>query len=261
MLLGAAIIGVLFSAWGLITVWRLQTPVAASLTETLDLLDATLLATADGLVIADDSLGQTSRAVNSLEDTVLATGRTLDDSTELVNTLVGFFGEELPETITATQTSLISAQASARVIDTTLRTLTNIPILPVPLYNPPVPLQDSLQEVTESLDPLQGTFESLESTLRSSRGNLILIEAEFDIIARQIEAINTSLSDSRSVVRDYQSVVGELQARVDSAQEGLPGWMRGLTWFTTFLFVWLAITQVGLFVQGLEMLGAFNDRD
>ncbi len=260
-LLGAAIIGILFSAWGLITVWRMRTPIAANLTETLDLLDSTLQASEDGLIIADESLGQTSGAVGALDDTFQATGRTLNDSTELVNTMIGFFGQELPDTITATQTSLISAQASARVIDTTLRAMSNIPILPLPQYNPPVPLQDSLQQVSESLDPLQGTFESLESTLRSSRGNLILIEAEFDIITRQVQAINASLTNSRAVVQDYQSVVADLQARVDFAQEGLPRWIKNLTWITTFLLIWLAITQVGLFVQGLEMLGVFNDLD
>lgn len=260
-LLGAAIIGILFSAWGLITVWRMRTPIAAGLTETLDLLDSTLQASADGLMIADDSLGQTSTAIGALEDTFQATGRTLDDSTELVNTMIGFFGQELPDTITATQTSLISAQASARVIDTTLRAMSNIPILPLPQYNPPVPLQDSLQQVSESLDPLQGSFESLESTLRSSRGNLILIGAEFDIITRQVQAINLSLTNSRAVVQDYQDVVADLQDRVNSAQAGLPRWISNLTWITTLLLIWLAITQVGLFVQGLEMLGVFNDQD
>jgi len=88
-----------------------------------------------------------------------------------------------------------------------------------------------------------------------------LIEAEFDIITRQVQAINASLTNSRAVVQDYQSVVADLQARVDSAQEGLPRWIKNLTWITTFLLIWLAITQVGLFVQGLEMLGVFNDLD
>ena len=258
-LLAAAVIGILFSIFGLITVWRMRGPILTSLTDTLNLLDSTLQATAEGLVIAEDSLDQITAAVNSLEDTILATGRTIEDTTELVDTLAGFFGDELPDTITATQTSLLSAQSSARVIDSTLRALTNIPILPVPLYNPPVPLQDSLQGVSDSLDPLQSTFESLEASLRSSRGNLILIEAEFDIIARQIRAINASLSDARSVISDYQEVVADLQARLDAAQQGLPGWISTLTWFITFLFVWLAVTQVGLFVQGLEMLGVFND--
>jgi hypothetical protein len=56
-------------------------------------------------------------------------------------------------------------------------------------------------------------------------------------------------------VGEYQVVVQELLTRLERTEARLPGWVNTAAWVLTFVFIWLAMTQVGLLFQGMEMLG------
>jgi hypothetical protein len=250
----ASIAGLLFSVAGIVGIWGVQRNLTDSLIETVDLLDLTLVTTTQGLTVVNDSLTKASTDVRALSATLQATGRVIRDTNPMVVEITGLVSNELPDTILKTQTALTSAQASARLIERTLTIISNIPLLPIEAYNPPVPLDVALGEVVTSLDPLPESLSAMEKTLNTSRGNLIMIEAEFNIMARHINDINTGISDARTVIRQYQGVVSTLQQRITTLRTNLPTWMNMATWFITIGLVWLALTQLGLLAQGLEMV-------
>jgi peptidoglycan hydrolase CwlO-like protein len=204
--------------------------------------------------VADASLTQATTNVTSLGITLQTTGQAINDTSPLVDTIKVLIADDLPVTISATQSALDSAKSSARLIESTLRIITSIPLLPLEDYNPPIPLETALGNVSTSLESLPESLASMEESLNTSQDNLVLIEAEFNTMAQQVEEINTSLTDARLVIGEYQQVVATLDQQIAGLEENLPRWIGILAWFFTFALIWLALTQLGLLAQGAEMV-------
>ena len=249
-----ALIGFVFSTAGVVFTWRIKNPVVQNFLTTLDLIDSTLTTTENGLEVTELSLKKATIDVKSLEDTVLASSKAIEDTSPLLNSLSGLLTEDLPDTIVATQISLQSAQSSARLIERVLIAVTSIPFFPGEAYNPQIPLDKALADVSTSLDPLTVSFQDMEKRLRSSQGNLILIQAQFKIIARHVSQFNEYISEAEKVIDDYQVVILELQNGTSLLRLRIPAWINSLALILTFGFVWLGIAQLALLLYGWETI-------
>jgi chromosome segregation ATPase len=253
LLCGAAAAGMIFSLLGLVQVWRYQPRVTADVNEILASLDQALNATQDGLVIVDQMLDSATENVTALQSGMEALAQGIHDSGPMLDSLASLTGEELPDALQATQTSLASAQKSAKLIDDTLGTLSKIPLLPIKSYQPDVPLATALGQVSDSLEALPESLATIESSLNDNQANLADMEAELDKVSKSIEGIDENLSAARDVVGQYQKATTRLKQRTEAAQESAPGRIRAAAWVLSFLLVWFLIAQLGLWVQGLDM--------
>jgi methyl-accepting chemotaxis protein len=250
----AAIFGLIFSGWGFVRIWTIKNQVVADILSTIELTHTTLEATSDGLFLAEQSLTQAKVDVISLKNTLEATGRAIRATNPIISSLSNLMANDLPDAIEATQMSLETAQSSARLIESFLRTLSSIPFLPIEPYDPQVPLQESLGEVSASLEGIPESLLEMDENLGQSQGNLILIQAEFNIMARHVEQINESLTNAETIVMEYQEVISELQERTSNLEDDIPQRINNLVWWLTFILIWLAITQIGLLLQGISLL-------
>lgn len=250
----AAILGLIFSVVGFAGALAIRRTLVESINNTLDLLDDTLTATLDGFTVIKQSLDQASSSVSTLENTIQTSGKAIGDTTPIFDTLTKMVKEDLPSAIAATQTSLASAQASASLIEDTLTIITSLPLLPGEPYNPEVPLYQALGEVSESLNPLSESFSSLQESLSVGQDNLTTLQTEITTMAGQIGQIHDQLDNAQSVVDQYQSVVTRLHDGLTYSRESLPQWVNIAMIIVALLFLWLAITQIGLLTQGLERI-------
>lgn len=255
VLIIAALGGLGISIFGINRLWSAEQALKKNLDETLALLETTLAATQDGLAAADDSLEQAQTAVDTLVATINSTGETVEDTIPLLEALNQVTNEDLPTTITTTQQALESAQASARVIDSTLILITSIPFLPVEPYDTEQPLGEALEEVSASLDPLQSSLTAMSASLEAAQSNLTEIENSLGEIAGGIENLNTSIAEAQDVTVAYQVVLETLDRQVETSRKQLPDTLDRLAWFITAALGWLALAQLGLLMQGVEMLG------
>jgi hypothetical protein len=253
ILMVTAFFGLLFSSLAIVQTWRVKPGLESRLDSLLNLLDATINTTTEGLAIVESSLETASGNVNSLEEATQTLAQSISDSAPMVDSLIGLVGEELPETITATQISLESAQTSALLIDNMLATISQIPFLGLGRYQPEVPLNDALGQVSASLAGLPASLATIETSLETASANLVVIEQQVSAIGQDIRQINENLASARAVIDDYQATIGSLQTQVHLAQAGLPLWLNRLAWLLTFVLAWLGIMQVGLFSQGLAL--------
>jgi len=180
LLIVAAIGGLIFSLYGLITVWRLRPVALKNATSSLDLVQASLDTTSQGLTVAGQSLDSTMASLGALESAVETTSRTFEDTVPIINTLTDLTSNELPKTIESAQTSLLAAQESAKIIDSVLRALVSIPFVNKDIYNPPVPLDQALGDVSKSLDGLPTSLKSIGSSMEATSDNLELMRADLD---------------------------------------------------------------------------------
>jgi hypothetical protein len=252
----AAVFGLILSIGGIAGIWIIKDRLAANVKNTIGMISTTIEATGSALVVADKALGNAVTSVSALENTVQTLGVTVSDTTPLLDSISKIMTEDFPSTMQATQVALSSAQNSARSIESTLRLLTAIPILPIEPYQPTVPLTDALGNLNESLNPLTESFSSMDKLLASSRGNLTMLAAQVNIISRRVGEIKTSLSEAQQVISQYQNVTSTFAAQMESVQQSIDNWIVMLTWVLTIIFIWLALTQVGLLMQGWEMVTA-----
>ena len=136
-----------------------------------------------------------------------------------------------------------------------MRALSAIPFLGITGTNNAVPLSASLADLSNSLDPISDSLASMEGSLAASKDNLSAIGASSADIANNIAAIRASLGQARQVITQYESVVATLQQQVAAARQNAPTALDRVAWFITIVLIWLGLTQIGLLLQGLEMLG------
>jgi methyl-accepting chemotaxis protein len=255
LLIIASLAGLVICVGGIYGAWQVRERLVTSLNNTLALLENTLKATSGALVVANDSMDTATKSVEALAETIRTTGRSVNDTLPMIDSLAKLTTVDLPETIKTTQDALDSAKTSAVTIDSTLKLVTTIPLLPLPAYDPPVPLGEALGDVSTSLDPLPESLLSMKDSLANTKTNLGQIGGQFDTIAADVNEINASLVNAKNVIGQYQQVVATLEGQIGLTKTSLPNLVNIMAWVFTVVLVWLGLTQVGLMMQGFEMIG------
>ena len=246
-------LGVLFSVFILIQVWRFQQPLDNQLQTQLDQFSGTLHTTDDALVIIDNLVKNVYTSTIYLDDTTTALSQTLANTNQFIDSASVFIGDNLISTITNTQAALNSAQASAKVIDNILTTLSRIPLIGVD-YNPELPLNVALGDVSSSLDPLPEVLINFQMSLKTTYSDLNGFVGQINALDQNITSIIQAMEQAKVTISDYHTQLSSLIALVDDAKENLHTWLNRMTWILTAIILWLFITQLTILFQGLVFL-------
>lgn len=253
-LITAGVAGVLFSIVSLVVVSRFVSSLQITASRRIDVLDRALAATADGLVVAHDSLGRAEATVHSLHTTIDSASQAITDTLPALDRVGVLVGADLPATITSTRSALASARETARVADDLLGTISRFQLIGAETYNPAVPLNVAIGQVADSLETLPKSLADVRSDLRQTAGNLSTINAQIGSVAGSMSAIGVNMADASSVIVKYQGIVGELRGEVAGVQRDLPGWLNAVHLGISLVLLWLGIAQIGLLTQGWELI-------
>ena len=259
-LLMAAIIGIALSIAGIVFTIRIEPRIANSVTSVLGLLDSTLTTTQKGLTMADSALGETISALGSIQNTVNSLGQVVDDVQPTLDSISALLGTKLPDTIRSTRSALTSAETAAKNVDSFLTTLSKIPLIGSVIYNPEKPLNKTIGDISDSLKDTPELLSNSQSGVDQMTTSLGSIQTEMDNVSGNMRDITSSFKEARQAVQDYQKSVSDLQKEVKRFQDRAPLWLRLASWGFILLFVWLMLAQVGLAMQGLELLGRSKAR-
>lgn len=254
LLIIAAVTGIVFSLVGLIEIWRYRPIVTKIVIDNLALVDQSLNTTQDVLNIVGQTVQITTTDVASLQATTNALAQAIQNTNPMLDSLIGLTGKDFPAAVNATQTSLASAQSSALLIDNVLATLTSIPFSPVAAYKPNVPLHTALAQVSTSLNTLIPSLATINTSLVEGKTNLNAVETELTKIFETTQGINSTLGNAQSVIVEYQAVTTQLKTNVEATQLAAQIWLMAVTWILSFVIGWLLIAQLGLGVQGLDLV-------
>ncbi|HEY5156930.1 MAG TPA: hypothetical protein VII93_03070 [Anaerolineales bacterium] len=254
LLIIAAVAGIIFSLIGLIEIWRYRPVVTKTVIDTLAFIDQTLNTTQDGLTIVGQVVQTTTIDVASLQATTKALAQAIHDTNPMLDSLISLTGKDFPAAVNATQTSLASAQSSALFIDNLLAALTSIPFSPVAAYKPDVPLHTALAQVSTSLNTLIPSLATINTSLADGKTNLGIVEVELTNISETTQGISSTLGSAQTVIDQYKAVTTQLKASVEAAQLVAQTWMMAITWILSFVLGWLLIAQLGLGIQGLDLV-------
>jgi hypothetical protein len=258
LLVIAAAAGIIFSIVGLIGIWRYRPVVTQTLLDNLALGDQALGTTQDILTIAGQVVQATTTDVASLQATTRAVSLAIHDTNPMLDSLASLTQKDLPAAVRATQTSLASAQSSALLIDNVLTALTSIPFSPV-TYKPSVPLHTALAQVSTSLDSLLPSLAAINTSLADGQTNLGAMDVELTKISVTTQGVSSTLASAQTVIDQYKATTSQLKANVETAQRQAPAWLQAIAWIMSFVLGWLLIAQLGLGMQGFDLVRGRRD--
>ncbi len=253
-LLAAALVGLAVSLAGLILTLRVQEQAAAALIGAVDLLDRTLTTTENGFAVADAAMNDAIDALGSLQTTVDGVEAVMSNSLPTLESISELIGEKLPNTIRSTRRALTTAQTAARNVDNFLSTLSGLPLIGKAIYNPETPLNQTIGSVSDSLKDTPEMLSSSQSSLEQMTDSLGTISSEMKGVSGNVRSITASAVEAQRVLREYQTMVNDLHREVERIQERLPTWLRLANIGAILIFVWLALAQIAIAMQGLELL-------
>jgi hypothetical protein len=238
--------------------WAIRQPLADAAVAGIDLCAQTLDTTGEALRVVSDTLQSASVTVAMLDRTTLSVAETLSTTRTTVGSFAVFLGKDLPASIDATRTALVSAQSSAVVVDSVMTALSMAPLLGI-RYSPSVPLDVALGNVAKSLDSLPPTFIAAEFDLNSTGASLAQVVTSLQELPAATLRMQRNIADARGVVARYQSDVDGLQKLVKSIRSSLPSALIVVELASAFLVFWLCMTQILMLLKGLELVR--DDRD
>jgi uncharacterized protein YoxC len=254
-LIVAGIAGLIFSVAGIIVLVQVEKRTEQTVLQKLDLIDQVLATTADGLVVANEMMGQAAGSASTLETTINNVGQSVGDTVPMMDSVGQLLGETLPAAIETAQDTLRSISNSAQLVDDILIVVSSLPFLNLENYNPEVPLSSGFSDVADDLDQIPRTLGSMEQDLATTTKNLGVLEQDFQTMANDIGRVTNSLESAESILVEYQDIVAELQVQVESVRQQVPRWLRLLQLGISLGLVWLGIAQIGLITQGFELIG------
>jgi hypothetical protein len=250
----------IFSIAGIFLLWSAKGTLTARIESSLNVTHSILETTEEGLVVIGDSLGTLEQIVDTLENTLLTFGGSVEDAGPLVAEIRSIIGSQLPTTLEATKTSVESAQASAEIVDNILTTITSIPFFPGEPYAPEVPLNVSLGTVAETLSEIPQSLEATDTSLGDLERNLALTQASLETLSSDIGQVRDQLGEAELVILSYQRIMRDLKERTEDLIEAVPAWINTAALILTMVLIWVFFTQIGLLLQGISMFqGPFPD--
>jgi methyl-accepting chemotaxis protein len=253
----AGIIGLIFSLVGIFFVWNTKPAIETAMANGLTVINGSLNTSIEVIGVTKDALSATVSSVYALRDTVAAASQSVEETKPFIEGITNLLSTELPDTIAATQSSLESAQSSAKVLDSVLTSMDGVIRLITfsdkSLYNPDTPLYESLGEVASSLNNLPQSFVQMGDSLGATQDNVDTIKTSLDTMAVSIESIAGSLDRYVAMTEQSKSSIANVQTWLKQIQNNLSNILIVAASVITVFLVWLAIAQIVILTQGWEL--------
>jgi hypothetical protein len=249
-LISTGILGILLSLAGLVAVAVVGSTVETALLRELATLDRALVITNDGLGVSKAALGDAETLIKGISATVGQATTAITTTQPTLSALEKLTGTSLPETIGNTRQALDSAQATARIVDGVLGTLSIFGAD----YNPEVPLNIAIGEVSESLAGIPDELKDVSQGIGSANKQVSAVAENLSDVATNLDALGAQMDEAAAVIEQYQALAGDLRGEVSAIKDAAPGWILAARIGLTLLLIWMGLAQIGLITQGAEHL-------
>jgi uncharacterized protein YukE len=269
----AGILGLVLSLAGLIMVWVAKPTVAVYASSTIDTLNESVVTSQNVMEITRQALGATIDSVDALSAMLSTTAATVEDTKPILDEFDIIMATTLPSTLEATTDSLYTAQAAARVLESTIQSLDSFRFLlsATPLvgalveqsgdpYSPEKPLADSLGELASNLEGLPDIFVEMSANLSATDDKLVSIQDNLITMSDSVGLISSSLSEYEKMMIQSKSSMDDLSSILTNIRNNLATILNGVAIVLSLFFTWLLAAQVVILSQGWELYQGTADR-
>lgn len=249
ILISIALIGMIFSFFGIITTWYYKPKIEETMLGVLDSLEQTLSNSRNGLIVINDTMTVATENIEMITVLLENATNTLDNIAVSLTSSADLIGGDLRETIIDTQIALTSAAQSAGIIDNTLRLIASIPILGAD-YRPEVPLSTSLANVSESLMNVPEKFLEINQFIKETEGGLGELQTDISVFSAEIQSFEDSLTETQTLIAEYDLIFETMQEQFLGMRKQIPTFLLLASIFITGGFFFLGFSQIIIYDQG-----------
>lgn len=232
------IIGILVAAFGVVAIWRVNTPVTDNLTQLLTSIDGFLELVETGLVTFNIALSDVVDLVQSLETTVVETGETVKETNLMLLAIDATIGDKLFPLLEKASDTIEMVIDSVVAVNEALKAVNAIPFVTVST------LTADLEAAETGIIEIQNDFEETQKTIQTTKE---------DAVDTVVTPISTRLSEMDRALQDVSNISTESESQVTASREGiadviqkLPGWINLASVTMTLLMAWLIFAQGSL---------------
>ena len=230
---------------GIVGAWAANEPLTNSILGVLTPVEQTLELTADLLDRISAGVERARGVVSTIEAAAELLGENIEENRPLLTLISKTLGEVLAPVVDNVGDIVRTAEAAATTIQNGLEIADALPF---------ISLDDGQLETTRiarmatRVSDLTTALEELDADVQERRS-----EAAEDLvgpITSRTSEISGYLDDVQSDVDDSRAQIGDLRERVATLKGRVPLWIDLGSIAITLLFVWLALSQVSVFIHG-----------
>ena len=232
------VLGILVAAFGVVAIWRVNTPLTDNLTQLLTSIDGFLELVETGLVTFNIALSDVVDLVQSLETTVVETGETVKETNLMLLAIDATIGDKLFPLLEKASDTIEMVIDSVIAVNEALEAVNAIPFVTVST------LTADLEAAETGIIEIQNDVEETQKTIQTTK------EEAVDTV---VTPISTRLSEMDRALQDVSNISTESESQVTASREGiadviqkLPGWINLASVTMTLLMAWLIFAQGSL---------------
>ena len=251
LLVGFAILGMLFSLLGIGGIWIIRPGVTRNVSTLVSLAHDTLTTTQTTLGILSGTVSQVNDDLSLIQSSLNSLESSMDNIADSLATSSSLIGDDLNLTLSEVQIAVSSASTSAELVDKTLATIAAIPFIGAD-YQPDTPLHISLGKIADGLGDIPDSLTSLETSLDSASLDLQSFSDDLAILSEDVDVVLEDLGSSQEILAEYDIILAEATQKVEQFETRLNLYSLLTSMFLTGMLLWLGIAQFSVLLQALD---------
>ena len=247
--------GVIGAAAGIgaaILAWSILGSASVASTRSVELADDLLVSISGTVVSVEDALLAVADGLRTTQQSAADASITLTQLSALTSNLGDLVSEDVPGSLDAVRASLAPIEATAGVLDGTLRALSFFGVD----YDPETPLDEAIDDLDQRLADIPADLRRQGPLIQSAADSLNDFGSDTLVIADDLSDLRRELRTTAATVAGYQVTIGEAADLLEDVESDLTGRLEPLKWVMVAIAIALAITQTVPITFGLWALQA-----
>jgi chromosome segregation ATPase len=195
----------------------------------------------------DAALAQASTQIAAVEQEAQDLGTDLDQNRPLLTALTDKLGVDLAPLAVRAQEMMDTIRETVAAVNSIAETINALPFV-----SKPIPELEKLNTLAEEIDTFEAEVQNLRLTIEQRRSEIIA--GGVSIVTVPTARIRGGLDRAQATVSDYSQRLGTFQEDLSALRATLEHWLTWLAVILTLILLWLALSQVAVFVLGWRAL-------
>jgi ABC-type transporter Mla subunit MlaD len=244
------VVGAIAGVGAAILAWSVLGSAATASTRSIDLADGLLDSLAGTVVSVEDALVAVAGGLRTSQQSAADAAITLTQLSALTSNLGELISEDVPGSLDSVRASLAPIEATAGVLDGTLRALSFFGVD----YDPETPLDEAIDDLDRRLAEIPTDLRRQGPLIDSAADSLNGFGSDTLVIAGDLSDLRRELIETGNTINGYQATIDDAAALLSDVETNLAGRLGLLKWVMVFIAIALAITQTIPITFGLWLL-------
>ena len=230
----------LVSVGGVIAIWVANGPITESGMMKIQTAGEDLEQAADNLEQARQELESAQAQINIFQGILNTAGIEAVENAQVISDIVVKVEDTLTPLLDQASEGVNSI---GELFDSIVETIEKLNALP--LVSLDIPGSEALESLSGSVSDLQDQIEDTKSKVESISQ---LTQDTVETLTTGFENWETLIAENLDLLEEYQGKIADYQVELAHLEANLPKWIDMASIALTLLLVWLAFTQIALFV-------------